>query len=175
VAAPPTENIDMLTTSAVKETIYRVARDVAPWFRRNKSAPAIGLLLAVPVGRWAEDMQFLLDRFPDAHFEVHMKATCAGEAEMLTSPRISVRVGGDSWRWAIGDALTTILGRRLPLVVISGRGRENQGRWLARFGLFSDPVVAPTMSDFILALRFSLEPRRELSPAERKATWDDTH
>lgn len=153
VVAPPTEDIDMLATSAVKETVYRVARDIAPWFRRNRSAQAIGLLLAVPVGRWAEDIQFLLDCFPGAHFEVHMKAILAGEAEMFASPRVSVRVGGNRWRWVFGDALATILGRRLPLVIISGREREKHGRWLARLGVFSDPVVAPTMNDFIRALQ----------------------
>jgi len=153
VAAAPTENIDMLATSAVKETVYRIARDVAPWLRRYRSAPAIGLLLAVPMGRWAEDIQFLLDCFPGAHFEVHMPAKFAGQAEMLTSPRVSVRLGGNRWGWVFGDALTTIIGRRLPLVIISGRQREKHGRWLARLGLLSDPVVAPTMNDFILALQ----------------------
>jgi LmbE family N-acetylglucosaminyl deacetylase len=155
VAAAPTENIDMLATSAVKETVYGVARDVAPWLRRNRSAPAIGLLLAVPMGRWAEDIQFLLDCFPGAHFEVHMPAKFAGQAEMLTSPRVSVRLGGNRWGWVFGDALTTIIGRRLPLVIISGRQREKHGRWLARLGLLSDPVVAPTMNDFILALQYA--------------------
>ena len=74
VAAAPTENIDMLATSAVKETVYRVARDVAPWLRRNRNARAIGIVLAVPMGRWAEDIQFLLDCFPNAQFEVHMQS-----------------------------------------------------------------------------------------------------
>jgi hypothetical protein len=153
VAAAPKETVDMLATSAVKESVFRVARDVAPWLRRNKSAPVIGLLLAVPVGRWAKDIQFLLDCFPDAHFEVHVQDKFAGETEMLTSPRVSVRVGGNRWRWVFGDALKTIIGRRLPLVIISGPEEEKHGRWLARLGLLSDPVVAPTMSNFILALQ----------------------
>jgi len=107
----------------------------------------------VPVGRWAEDIQFLLDCFPGTHFEVHMPAKFAGQAEMLTSPRVSVRLGGNRWGWLFGDVLTTIIGRRLPLVIISGREREKHGRWLARLGLLSDPVAAPTMNDFILALQ----------------------
>jgi len=48
----------------------------------------------------------------------------------------------------------TILGRRLPLVFITGRQREKHGRWLARFGLISDPVAAATMSDFVQALQY---------------------
>jgi hypothetical protein len=153
VIAAPTRKIDILDTSAVKEAVYRVAREVTPWSRRNKSAPVICLLLGVPVGRWAEDIQYLLDCFPDAHLEVHMQTKFAAEAEMLTSPRVSVRSWDDRWRWLFGGALRTILGRRLPLVIISGREREKSGRWLARVGLLSDPVVAPTMSDFILALQ----------------------
>jgi len=154
VVAAPTRKIDMLATSAVKEAVYRVARKVTPWSRRNKSAPVICLLLGVPVGRWAEDIQYLLDCFPNAHLEVHMQAKFAAEAEMLTSPRVSIRSWGDRWRWLFGGALRTIIGRR-PLVIISGREREKSCRWFARVGLLSDSVVAPTMSDFILALRYA--------------------
>lgn len=153
VTAVPKGTVDMLATSAVKESVYRVAREVAPWLRRNRSAKAIGILLVVPVGCWERDMRFLLDSFPNTRFEVFMQAKFAGEAEMFTSPRVSVRVGGDHWRWVFGDALKTIIGRRIPLVIISGREKEKHGRWMARLGLLSDPVVAPTMSDFILALQ----------------------
>ena len=155
VEAGPTANVDMLETSAVKELICRISRDLAPWLRRNRSAPVLGLLLTVPVGRWAADMRFLLDYFPSSHFEAHMQAKFAAEAEMFMSERISVRVGGNRWRWVFGDALRTVITRRLPLVIISGRRMEKKGRWLARLGIVSDPVVAPTMSDFILALQNS--------------------
>jgi hypothetical protein len=123
--------------------------------RRNRNARKIGILLAMPMGRWADDLKYLLDYFPNAQFEVHMQSKFAGHAEMFASPRVEVRLGGDRWRWILGDALTTILGRRLPLVIVTGRQREKPGRWLARFGLFSDPVVAPTMSDFVQALQYA--------------------
>jgi LmbE family N-acetylglucosaminyl deacetylase len=153
VAAGPIANINMLETSAVKESVCHVARDLAPWLRRNRSAPVVGLLLTVPVGRWAEDIRFLLEYFPGTHFEAHMQAKFAAEAEMFASDRVSIQVGGNRWRWVIGDALKSVVTRRLPLVIISGRKMEKKGRWLARLGLLSDPVVAPTMSDFILALK----------------------
>jgi LmbE family N-acetylglucosaminyl deacetylase len=154
VTAAPTKDLDMIDTSAMKESIYRVARDVAPWLRRNRNARKIGIVLAAPMGRWADDLKYLLDCFPNAQFEVHTQTKFAGHAEVFTSPRIEVRLGGDRWRWILGDALTTILGRRMPLVIITGREREKPGRLLARFGMLSDPVVAPTMSDFIEALRY---------------------
>ena len=154
VAAAPTEDSDMIDTSAMKESIYRVARDVAPWLRRNRNAGKIGILLAAPMGRWADDLQYLLDYFPKTQFEVHMQTKFAGHAEMFASPRVVVRLGGDRWRWMLGDALMTILGRRLPLVLVTGREREKHGRWLARFGLVSDTVVAATMSDFVQALQY---------------------
>jgi LmbE family N-acetylglucosaminyl deacetylase len=155
VAAAPTEKVDMIDTSAMKESIYRVARDVAPWLRRNRNARKIGILLAAPMGRWADDLQYLLDCFPNTQFEVHMQTKFAGHAEMFASPRVEVRLGGNRWRWILGDALMTILGRRLPLVIVTGREREKHGRWLARFGLISDPVVAATMSDFVQALQYA--------------------
>jgi hypothetical protein len=84
-----------------------------------------------------------------------MQAKFASEAEMFMSDRVSIHVGGNRWGWVFGDALKTVIARRLPLVIISGRKMEKKGRWLARLGLVSDPVVAPTMSDFILALQNS--------------------
>ena len=161
VVEAPTEKIDMLAGSAVKDSVYRVAQDLAPWLGRNRFAPAIGLLLTFPVGRWAEDMRILLDFFPDTHFEAHVQAKFASEAEMFASDRISIHVGGNRWRWVFGDALKTVVGRRLPLVIISGREMESKGRWLARFGLISDPLVAPTMSDFVVALQFVSEHNKE--------------
>jgi LmbE family N-acetylglucosaminyl deacetylase len=155
VTAAPTEDLDMIDTSAMKDSIYRVARDLAPWLRRNRNARKIGIVLAAPMGRWADDLKHLLDTFPNAQFEVHTQTKFAGHAEMFTSPRIEVRLGGDRWRWILGDALTTIIGRRMPLVIISGREREKHGRWLARLGMLSDPLVAPTMSDFVEALRYA--------------------
>src|SRR5665213_2388405 len=154
VVAPPTRDIDMIDTSAMKEPIYRVVQDLAPWLRRNRDARKICILLGAPVGRWADDLRYLLDLFPNAHFEVHTQTKFAGHAEMFASPRVEVRLGGDRWRWILGDVLPSILGRRQPLVIITGREREKPGRWLARFGLFSDPIVAETMSDFIQALQY---------------------
>jgi hypothetical protein len=84
-----------------------------------------------------------------------MQAKFAAEAEMFTSDRVSIHVGGNRWRWVFKDALKTVIARRLPLVIISGRQMEKKGRWLARLGLISDPLVAPTMSDFIVALQNS--------------------
>jgi hypothetical protein len=144
----------MIDTSAMKGPIYRVVHDVAPWIGRNRNAGKICILLGAPIGRWADDFRYLLDRFPNAHFELHTQTKFAGHAEMLQSPRVEVRLGGDRRRWILGDALPTILGRRQPVVIIAGRGREKQGRWLARLGLFSDSVVAETMSDFVEALRY---------------------
>jgi LmbE family N-acetylglucosaminyl deacetylase len=155
VTAAPTQDLDMIDTSAVKESIYRIARDLAPWLRRNRNARKIGILLAAPMGRWADDLKYLLEFFPNAQFEVHTQTKFAGHAEMFSSPRIEVRLGGDRWRWMIGDALTSVLARRMPLVIVTGREREKHGRWLSRFGLLSDPVVAQTMSDFVQALQYT--------------------
>ncbi len=152
LATAPTRNMDMLDTSPAKEAVYRVARDLAPWLRRHRSAPVVDFLLAVPTGRWAEDLQFLLDLFPRAHLEVYIRAKFAGETELFVSPRVSVRLLHNGRGW-IFDALKIVLGRRRPLVILPGRQREKLGRWLARLSLFSVPLVAPTMSDLVQALQ----------------------
>ena len=165
VAAAPTKQVDVLAGSAMKESVCRVVQDLAPWLRRNRSASVIILLLTVPVGRWAEDIRFLLHYFPRAHFEVHMQAKFAEEAEMFRSPRVSVQVRGNRWRFLFGDALWTTVARRRPLVIISGRHREEKGRRLARLGLLSDPVVASTMTNFILALQNSPNDNKPNKPS----------
>lgn len=153
VADPPRKKIAMLATSAARDSVHRVECDVTPWFRRNRFAPVIGLLLVAPVGHWAVDIKSLLEYFPDAHLEVHMQTKFAAHAEMFTSPRVSIHLGGNRWAWLFKDGLPTTLTRRLPLVIIAGRRREMRGRWFARVGVLSDAVASPTTSDFILALQ----------------------
>lgn len=148
----PTRNIDMLETSPAKEAVQRVTQALPPWLRRNRNAPVIGFLLAVPTGRWAEDLQYLLDVFPHARFEVYIRTKFAGETELFASPRISIRLLHNSWGW-IFDAVRIVVGRRRPLVIIPGRQREKLGQSLARLSLFSTPLVAPAMSDLVQALR----------------------
>jgi len=76
---------------------------------------------------------------------------------MFASPRGEVYLGGDRWRWVLDDALMTILGRQLLLAIVTGRQREKRGRWLARFGLLSDSVVAAALSDFVQAFQHTVD------------------
>jgi hypothetical protein len=84
-----------------------------------------------------------------------MQTKFAAEAGRFTSPRISVLSGGNRLRWLLGDALTTVVGGRGPLVIIPGRQMERFGWLLARFGVLSDPLVAPTMSDLVSGLQYA--------------------
>jgi LmbE family N-acetylglucosaminyl deacetylase len=153
VAAPPKARVDFISCYVERNVVYQIAARLERWFHRNRLAPSIVIIMAVPVGRWAEDMQFLLDTFPRAVFEVRMPRKNLAEAETLTSPRIAIHPINNRWRSWFAEAARAAVSRAKPLVVIPGRGREKYAHLIRILGIASDSVVAPTMNDFTLALR----------------------
>jgi len=155
VQALPTSKIEPLSCYPEKESVYRLALKLEKWFRRNCSVKLIRILQAEGVGRWAEDMQFLLDVFPSSKFEVHLRCDCLLETDTLVSDRITVRSVKNRWKWWFANAVRTIVTQPGPLVLVSGKHLE-QKRYagiLSMLSIGSDSIVAPTMNQFILALR----------------------
>ena len=103
------------------EPAVRLAvQQLAPWIQRHGQATHIRLLLLVPAGRWAEDMERLFCTFPEAHFEVYISPAAASEVADFDSPRIQVhRVEAGAKAW-VRLALRLILAQS-PADVIRGR------------------------------------------------------
>jgi len=155
VLALPTSKIESLACYPEKESVYSVALELEKWLRRNCSVKLIKILLAEGVGRWAEDMQLLLDVFHNTNFEVHVPCDCLVETETLASDRITVCSVKNRWKWWFADAVRTIVTQPGPLVLVSGKHQE-QKRYagiLSMLSVGSDSIVAPTMNQFVLALR----------------------
>lgn len=155
VLTPPASIIEPLSCRAEKESVYIVAQKLAPWLHRNRSVKLIRIIQAEAVGRWAEDMQFLLEIFPNATFEVHVPLDCLAETGSLVSSRITIYPIKNRWKWWFANAVRTIVSRPGPLVLLSG-SHDEQKRYagiISMLGLGSDSIVAPTMNQFILALR----------------------
>jgi LmbE family N-acetylglucosaminyl deacetylase len=155
VAAPPAAGVKFISCYADRNIVECIAPRIESWYHRNRLAPTIILFFAVPVGKWAKDMEFLLGLFPKAVFELRMIRKNVAEVEALVSPRIVVRTLHNRWRWWFADAARGTLSRAKPLVVIPGRGREKYANKLRLLSIVSDLVVAPTMNDFVLALRLA--------------------
>ena len=152
LVALPTRPIDPIACYAEKDDVLKLAGKLKKWFSRNRAASQIKFLMLVGVGRWAEDMNFLLDTFPKATLQMHISRSLLAETENFTSPKIVIRAvapGGRSW---LGEALNCFL-KPGPVVIVSGRKREriaNQIRALA-FGF--DVMVVPALHHLVLALR----------------------
>lgn len=154
----PTNKVDQMATIAVKERVSSLVKGVVPWFKRNRHKPLIKILLAVGVGRWSEDVQYLLDNFPKAQFEIYVPSDCLIETETFISPRITIHAGENRWKGWFKNAIWTIISRPGPLVLISGGDDYRQKRYadmLSKVSIGSDSIVALTMNQFVLALRLA--------------------
>ena len=111
------------------------------------------MLSLVDAGRWADDLQFLLDAFPQATFEVHLSATDIGEAERLLSSRIEIRaVTGRARAW-LGRLVRIALARPYPTIVMTGASRQNLMPLFKTVCILSDPLSAITTNYLVQALR----------------------
>jgi LmbE family N-acetylglucosaminyl deacetylase len=145
--------LEGLSRCAGRAAIDALSENIVPWLRRNRSASLIRLLLATAAGRWAEDMQFLLEIFPRATFEVHVGSAWLAETETLASPRIRIKVVGRGWRSWLLDAVRTLASRPNPLVIIAPQEAHRRARLVSGLSIGSDSIIAPSMSEFLLTLR----------------------
>ena len=132
---------------AVERLVPRLRR----WYRRHRSAPRIRVLSPEPVGRWKEDLAYLLESFPDATLEMHVSEANVAETERLTSPRIEVRVV-PSGGWLRRMARIATSGPCPTVCLESARGGIHAAlvrAWASATGALS----ATKMDHFVLALR----------------------
>lgn len=153
VVTPPCKAIDPISCYVDSDRVFEMARTIAPWVRRHKSASLIRLFVLTPFGRWAQDMRLLLDLFPQARFEVFMARRRIVETETLSSPRIQIRPI-DRGRW-YSAAVRLLLSWPSPLVIVVSPGQERHARWLSAGCVASDSIVAPSLNVFTLALRLA--------------------
>ena len=149
----PSKPIDPISCYVDCDRVSEMAKKVGPWVRRHRSASLVRLFVLTPFGRWAQDMRLLSDLFPRARFEVFMARSRMIETETFSSPRIQIRPV-DSGRW-YSAAARLLLSRPSPLVIVVGPGHQPHARWLSAASVASDPIVAPSLNVFTLALRLA--------------------
>lgn len=138
----------------VDSTLVREAMPgVCTWARRHRDAHRIRLLLLVPSGRWRDDMEDLLARFPQATFEVYVPPGAAAEIADFQHDRIyTICVGAGIKTWAT-LSLRFALARPRPTLFFTGSRRLAVARWLALLWPLSRPLVLPSMDHLLRALR----------------------
>lgn len=152
---PPSRKVEPLACYVERERAAAMARTLGPWLRRQRGASLVTLVVPTAFGRWTEDMQLLLDVFPRARVQVLVDRSRLAETEALSSNRIVIKpVENGRWSW-YAAAGRLLLSRPNPLVLVASPGREHHARWLSAGCFGSDPIVAPTLSDFMLGLRLA--------------------
>jgi len=106
----------------------------------------------MPVGRWQDDLQLLLDAFPQVVLEVHVSARNLAETERLSSARIDVRpVQGTARGWLL-RLLRLALALPCPTIVLPGETRAEVGRAAKLVCFLSDILVGTRMGHLTLGL-----------------------
>jgi LmbE family N-acetylglucosaminyl deacetylase len=152
VLSPP-ERLERLALFVDAPEVRRLAATLEPWIRRHRRARRIRLLVRPPAGRWAEDMQLLLDLLPDARFEAWVSPEALAEAAESALPRIRVRpIGKGAAAWALAAAGATLRGPA-PTLLVSSPDRVRAAGLLRALLPLSDTVLVPSMEHLALALR----------------------
>lgn len=145
--------VDPLRVYSGRRIVEELEARLTPWYRRHRSASRVRILSPMPVGRWRDDLQLLLDAFPQAVLEVHVSARNLAETERLSSARIDVRpVQGTSRGWAL-RLLRLALTLPCPTIVLPGENRPTAGYAAKSICFLSDVLIATRMSHLALALR----------------------
>ena len=144
---------DPLSAYSGRGAVENLVTRLDAWYRRHQSAPRIRVISLVPVGRWAEDLSFLLEAFPRAILEVHICEAGASETGRLVSPRIEVRTLAGRARAWLGLLLNIAVTRPCPLILLTGKRREAAARIAKAFCFRSDTLSAASMNNLAEALR----------------------
>lgn len=128
----------------------------ATWARRNRGAAILRVLLLMPTGQWASDLEMLFAAFPNARFEVYVAATAAAEVAAHTSDRLDVRiVASSALPWIIQSLKISFALKGRPTLFHVGERRKWQARLLSRLWLGSDTLIVESMNQLISALQVS--------------------
>jgi LmbE family N-acetylglucosaminyl deacetylase len=153
------QNIDpiALRSMAVPE---RELEDVATaWVSNNRGAEHVRVLLLMPTGRWAADLQLLCSAFPRARFELYVAAAAAAEVFDTLTSRVAVRrVVKGTLAWLFLTLRFAAATKRVPTLFHAGDRRLREARLLSILWLRSDTLVVASMDLLVNALRARREP-----------------
>jgi LmbE family N-acetylglucosaminyl deacetylase len=152
VLAPP-RRLDLLALSVGAREVRDLARELGPWLARHRRARRVRVFLRPPAGRWAEDVQLLLEALPEARLDVRVAGDALAEVLEFRSPRVRVGpIGRGALAWALA-VLRANLGGPAPTLVVAYPDRMRKVRLLGRLLPLSDLLAVPSMNHLALAMR----------------------
>jgi hypothetical protein len=127
---------------------------VAAWLSKNKEEERLRVLLSMPTGRWASDLEALCVAFPRAKFEVYVTPAAEAEVGDVPSDRVEVRkVASGAMAWILVSLRFSAAMKALPTLFHAGERRLRQARALSRLWLRSDTLIVASMDPLVSALR----------------------
>lgn len=118
----------------------------AAWISKNQEADRIRILLLVPTGRWADDLELLCEVFPRARFEVFVAPDAVTEVADADSNRVEVReVEAGSMAWGL-LSLWLAGARSMPTLFHAGERRLREAKCLSKLWVGSDTLVVASMN-----------------------------
>jgi LmbE family N-acetylglucosaminyl deacetylase len=130
---------------------------VRAWVSRNKQVGRLRVLLTMPTGRWAADLELLSGAFAKATFEVYVSPAAAAEVCDATSARVEMSsVPGGSWAW-VSLSLRLAAMKPQPTLFLAGDRRLRQAQVLSKLWIGSDTLIAASMDQLVRHLRAQLE------------------
>jgi len=128
--------------------------DVAAWLSKNKEQERLRVLLSMPTGRWAADLEALCVAFPRAKFEVYAAPAAEAEVDDAPSDRVEVRkVASGALAWLLLSLQFCVAMKSLPTLFHAGDRRLRQARILSWLWPGSDTLIVASMDPLMRTLR----------------------
>jgi LmbE family N-acetylglucosaminyl deacetylase len=120
--------------------------EIAAWMSRHGEADRVRILLHMPTGRWAADLEMLCRTFPKAKFELYVASVAAAEVNDTSSDRVEVRkVAQGALPWiSLSLRICAAMTPRPTLFYVSEE-RMSEARLLSKLWLGSDTLVVASM------------------------------
>jgi hypothetical protein len=135
--------------------------EIAAWVSRNSDTKRLRILLSMPTGRWASDLELLSGAFPRATFEVYAAPSAVAEVGEAPSDRVEVRsIAGGARAWLSLSLRLSAALKPMPTLFLPGDRRLQEARLLAKLWLRSDTLTAATMDNVVGALAARGRPAR---------------
>lgn len=148
-------HLDPFELYSGKRHVIELRARLANWYPKHRAAKHIAILCPMGVGRWKEHMECLLERFPEAIFDVHMTEDACWETRALTSARIRIRpVKGMAKGWIRRLLRSWFLPSR-PTILFTGHRHRDAIPWLRICLAHAAPLPVATMDHLVTALRYA--------------------
>lgn len=126
----------------------------AAWMARNKNATSLRVLLLMPTGQWAADLQLLEAAFPLAHFDIVVSDPAAAEVKGVGSDKVDMRkIANGTLTWVIHCLGIAFSMKARPTLFYAGERRLWQARLLSLLWPGSDTLLVGSMNQMNNALQ----------------------